>query len=72
MTPHQGMLKDSRIITFQGHPEFDPIVLRALINRREKLNLFSKERAEIMRQSLDRQVDETYVLDRALRYLGLI
>jgi GMP synthase-like glutamine amidotransferase len=71
-TPHQGMLKDSRIFTIQGHPEFNPTVVTALINRREKNGIFDKETAEKMRQSLNKEINEVLVLDTALRYLALI
>jgi len=72
MTPIQGMVKANRIFTLQGHPEFGSVVLRALINRREKHQVFTHEQAEAMRSTLEKTVDDGYILDKALRYLGFI
>ena len=51
---------------------YDAHIIRSLVDRRERLQIFTKESAETVRRSLDAPVDDVFAFELAMRYLGLL
>jgi GMP synthase (glutamine-hydrolysing) len=69
MTMCQGLLKDHRIVTYQGHPEFTVPVMAAIIARGARV--WAADYTAAARKSLLQPARDVRALELALRYLGL-
>lgn len=67
----QGLYIPHRLITFQGHPEYDGQTVRDIVDVRESLGVFSKEYAEECRAHSKFPQDGPHIARRFLQDLNL-
>jgi GMP synthase (glutamine-hydrolysing) len=59
--PFSAFIIPTRVLSFQGHPEFTADYLAALIDRRN--DSIGKDKAEVARQTLTTRTDNDQVLE---------
>ena len=65
----QGMYKDKKLITVQGHPEFDEEIERQILNKRNEMGILTDE---VFKEALGRVANEQDGVIIAQGFLKLV
>lgn len=65
----QGMYQENRLISVQGHPEFNEGIVTHLVKMRNEQGIFADEQAKDALQRVGRQHDGVIIAKAFLRFL---
>lgn len=65
----QGMYVPKRLISVQGHPEFNSVIMREIIETRHKTGIFDEEAYKTHAKKIDLQHDGVAVGSAFIRFV---
>lgn len=68
----QGLYRPNKLVTFQGHPEYDGRTVRDIVETRESSGVFSNDQAESYRERSRQPEDGPAIATRMLKDLGIL